>query len=73
MKFPTRLLATALAGCIYSHTACSAGKLDLDTFIQTILDNNPGVQRILAQDSIAAGNLESSRGIDDPVLGTSGT
>ena len=73
MKFPTRFLATALAGCIYSHTAYSAGTLDLDTFIQTILDNNPGVQRILAQDSIAAGNLESSRGIDDPVLGTSGT
>ena len=48
-----------------------AQELDLDTFIRTILDNNPGVQRILSTEGIAAGELESSQGIDDAILSSS--
>lgn len=46
--------------------------ITLDEFITTILSNNPGVQRILEQEAIAAGQLESSLGIDDPLLSASG-
>ena len=46
--------------------------ITLDAFIATILSNNPGVQRILEQEAIAAGQLESSLGIDDPLLSASG-
>jgi len=46
--------------------------ITLDAFIATILNNNPGVQRILEQEAIAAGQLESSLGIDDPLLSASG-
>jgi hypothetical protein len=65
LLFPMLLLLTSQAG----H---AAGTLDLDTFLQVILDNNPGVQGILAQQAIAAGQLESSLGIDDPLLSSSG-
>jgi outer membrane protein TolC len=66
-------MVIAVAGFLYSQPLYAAGTLDLDTFIKAILDNNPGVQRILAQEAIAAGNLESSKGIDDPALTTRGT
>jgi len=46
--------------------------ISLDTFVNTILNNNPGVQRILEQEAIAAGQFESSLGIDDPLLSSSG-
>jgi outer membrane protein TolC len=46
--------------------------ISLDTFINTILNNNPGVQRILEQKAIAAGQLESSMGIEDPLLSSIG-
>ena len=55
-----------------SSLASAAQPLDMDAFIQAILDNNPGVQGILAQQAIAEGELESSRGIDDPVLASIG-
>ena len=44
----------------------------LNTFVDTILNNNPGVQRILEREAIAAGQLESSLGIDDPLFSSSG-
>ncbi len=46
----------------------NAQELNLDTFIQSILKNNPGVQKILFEQNIAAGSLESSKGIDDGVI-----
>lgn len=55
---------------ILSHSSI-AQELDLDSFIQTILKHNPGVQKILADNEIAAGNLEASLGIDDGVLSSS--
>ncbi|MEN8107963.1 MAG: TolC family protein [Pseudomonadota bacterium] len=62
------LFLTALASPV-SHADVA---ITLDAFIDTILNNNPGVQRILEQEAIAAGQLESSLGIDDPLLSTSG-
>lgn len=59
-----------LALLIFSHHA-DAQELNLDTFVESILKNNPGVQRILADTAIAAGNLESSRGVNDGVLTSS--
>jgi outer membrane protein TolC len=65
-----RLLQALLL--LASQTVLAAETLDLGTFIQAILDNNPGVQGILAQEAIAAGQLESSLGVDDPLLSSSG-
>lgn len=48
-----------------------AQQLSLDSFIQAILENNPGVQKILANNEIAAGEFEASQGIDDAVLSSS--
>jgi outer membrane protein TolC len=48
-----------------------AQKLDLDTFVRHILANNPGVQKILAENNIAEGTLEASLGVDDGVIGSS--
>ena len=42
--------------------------LDVDRYIQAIINQNPGVIRILQQQVIAAGNLKSSEGVDDTVL-----
>ncbi len=55
---------------LFSHSVL-AQKLDLDSFVQSILENNPGVQKILAENAIAAGSLEASLGIDDAVLSSS--
>jgi len=41
--------------------------ITLDEFITTILSNNPGVQRILEQEAIAAGQLESRIPVPAPV------
>jgi len=49
----------------------AAQELDLDSFVQSILKHNPGVQKILAENAIAAGTLEASLGIDDAVLSSS--
>jgi outer membrane protein len=50
----------------------SSKSLTLDQFINVVLANNPGVQKILAQPAIAQGELVSSFGIKDPVLGFGG-
>ena len=42
--------------------------LSLDGFIARATAKNPGVQRILAQDDIAAGQFESNQGVDDTTL-----
>lgn len=55
---------------IYSHQSTAQG-LGLDNFVQSVLKNNPGVQKILAEKDIAASTLESSLGIDDAVLSSS--
>lgn len=60
----------SLALLVLSHHA-DAQELNLDAFVQSILKNNPGVQRILADKAIAAGALESSQGVDDGVLSSS--
>lgn len=48
-----------------------AQELDLDNFVQSILKHNPGVQRILSENAIAAGELQASQGIDDAILSSS--
>jgi len=74
VKFmPKKILAGLALVILTSTRAAAAPTLDLDTFIQVILENNPGVQQILEQQAIAEGQLESSLGIDDPLLGSSGT
>ena len=60
----------SLALLMYSHQS-TAQELGLDNFVRSILINNPGVQKILAEKNIAAGTLESSLGIDDAVLSSS--
>lgn len=55
---------------LFSYSS-AAQELDLDSFIQSILKHNPGVQKILAENAIAAGTLEASLGIDDAVLSSS--
>ena len=60
----------AVSFLLFSHSS-AAQQLELDTFIQSILENNPGVQRILAAEAIAAGELEASQGIDDAILSSS--
>ncbi len=59
-----------LALLIFSHQT-TAQELGLDDFVRSILKNNPGVQRILADKAIAAGALESSLGVDDGILSSS--
>jgi len=60
----------SIALLIFSHHA-SAQELELDTFVRSILKHNPGVQKILADKAIAAGALESSKGVDDGILSSS--
>lgn len=63
------------AGVSLILTSLSSGvpaqQLGLDNFILTILKNNPGVQKILADKEIAISTLESSKGIDDAVISSS--
>ncbi len=49
----------------------SAQELGLDSFVQSILEHNPGVQRILSEKDIAVGELQASRGVDDAILSSS--
>ena len=51
----------------------TAEELGLDNFVVLILKNNPGVQKILAQNDIAKNTLESNKGIDDAVISSSVT
>lgn len=55
---------------ILTHQAYSQ-ELSIDDFIVSILKNNPGVHKILAEKDIAAGSLEASYGIDDATLSSS--
>lgn len=45
-------------------------ELYLDDFIESILKNNPGVQKILSEKDIAAASRDASLGIDDAVVGS---
>ena len=56
---------------LFSSHFVAAQELDIDSFVQSILKNNPGVQRILSEKAIAAGELQASRGIDDAILSSS--
>lgn len=60
----------SLALLLYSHHS-TAQELGLDSFVLSILKNNPGVQKILAEKDIANKTLESSLGIDDAVVSSS--
>ena len=62
------LFSLSLFGLSYS---AYAQQLSLDKFIQTILENNPGVQKILVNNEVAAGELEASQGINDAILSSS--
>ena len=54
----------------FCHHA-QADTLSLDEFIIKLLEHNPGVQRILADEEIAKARLKSSYGIEDSVLSSS--
>lgn len=49
----------------------TAQELGLDNFVLSILKNNPGVKKILANEDIAKSTLESSMGVDDAVISSS--
>ena len=49
----------------------AAEELGLDNFVHSILKNNPGVQKILADKDVAAGARDASLGIDDATLSSS--
>ncbi|MCK5334510.1 MAG: TolC family protein, partial [Gammaproteobacteria bacterium] len=46
-------------------------ELNLDDFIESILKNNPGVQKILSEKGVSAGLRDASLGVDDATLGSS--
>ena len=49
----------------------SAQELGLDNFVHSILKNNPGVQKILAEKDVASGLREASLGVDDGTISSS--
>lgn len=55
---------------ILTHQAYSQ-ELGIDDFIVSILKNNPGVQKILAEKEVASGLRDASLGINDGVIGSS--
>jgi len=65
-----RFLGVALVLFICSFQS-SAQELGLDRFMHSVLKNNPGVQKILAEKEIAEGALEANRGIDDAEFASS--
>ena len=54
----------------YGHQS-SAQELGLDNFVHSILNNNPGVQKILSEKDVASGLRDASLGINDGILGSS--
>lgn len=65
----SRLLGIVVCLLLAGVAHADSKPLTLDQFIEVVLANNPGVQQILAQPAIAQGQLISSLGIKDPVLG----
>ena len=63
-------IGIGLTSLLFSHFSV-AQTLTLDAFVKSILKHNPGVQKILSEQGIAAGTLEASRGVDDGVLSSS--
>ena len=63
-------IGVSLALFVYSQENI-AQELGLDNFVRSILKNNPGVQKILAEKDIAAGSRNASLGINDATLGSS--
>lgn len=55
---------------LYSNQS-AAEELGLDSFVHSILKNNPGVKKILADKDVAAGARDASLGIDDATLSSS--
>ncbi|MCW8986679.1 MAG: TolC family protein [Gammaproteobacteria bacterium] len=60
----------SLAFFMLSHQS-TAQELGLDNFVQSILQNSPGVQKILAEQDIASGLRDASLGINDGTISTS--
>lgn len=56
---------------IFISAPVNSQELKLDTFIESILKNSPGVQRILFEKKVSAGLRDASFGVDDAVLGSS--
>lgn len=63
-------ISIGLTSLLFSHFSI-AQTLSLDSFVQSILKNNPGVQKILSEQAVAAGVLEASLGVDDGVISSS--
>ena len=62
----SRILIYQLCFLILSMSVGIASEtLNLETFISTVLERNPGVRRIIVQASVAEGELRSSQGIED--------
>ena len=61
----TNMLFLCISNLVY------ANPLTLDDFIIEVLEHNPGVKRILADEEIANAKLKSSYGIEDYVLSSS--
>ena len=59
------LLILLFSTSVYSQA------LSLDTFIKTILKNNPGVQKILMEDEISKASRDASLGINDATFSSS--
>lgn len=53
------------------NTSAYSQELSLDIFIETILKNNPGVQKILIEDQISMASRDASLGINDATLSSS--
>ncbi len=56
---------------LLSSYSVHSRELNLDDFIESILTNNPGVQKILAEKEVAIGLRDASLGIDDAILSSS--
>ena len=65
-----KILYVCLSYNILYGTANSA-VLSLDGFIQKVIKNNPGVQKILADEAIANAKLKASYGVEDSILSSS--
>lgn len=67
-KSVSRLTSIVFISLVAMSSQADETALDVDSYIQAIARENPGVQRILAQEAIAAGELKASQAVDDPLL-----
>lgn len=71
-KIHSSIIYAAVSLSLFSYSIHTAAQeVGLDNFVLSILKNNPGVKKILADNDIASSTLESSKGIDDAVISSS--